>query len=529
MATFVLVLALPGQGYAQAPPPDEPVPGGHFYRQTGGGNGLGFAITDADGMPFWSTFQQLGGTAALGYPISRRFVRQGFTYQATQVGVLQYRPDSGTVVLANIFEWLEQAGRDPWLKATKGIPAPMGDGATSFDEAVEIRMSWLTDEAIKQRYLAPPSDELAAGWGRNQAMQLYGLPASRPEKAGPYIAQRFQRIAFQHWVDTAPGLPAVGTITPVLGGDLLKEAEVLTGLAIVPHAIDESAPVVVPPTATPTPAATAVPAATPKPPPPALTGKIVYERNFAIWQMNGDGSNQHEIVPFGLLPALSRNGAKIVFMGPRTSRLCCAIWTVDGSGHNLTPLTKGPFDVAAAWSPDATRLVYTSTSGGGLKVYIMAANGAGKSLLLDWPTLVGLSWSPDGSKLVFSSIHENTRGIYTVPIAGGSPFRLTREQDQFPVWSPDGTKIAFQSRRDDNWEIYVMNADGTNVRRLTNHAADDHGPAWSPDGFYIAFVSERTADEQPDIFIMEAADGSNVRNITNTPDSYEDSPTWSLE
>ncbi|MDE2992811.1 MAG: hypothetical protein OXU67_02915, partial [Chloroflexota bacterium] len=186
MATFVLALAPSGLGFAQGLPPDEPVSGGHFYRQTGGGGGLGFALTDADGMPFWSTFQQLGGTAALGYPISRRFVRDGFTYQATQVGVLQYRPDSGTVVLANIFEWLEQAGRDPWLQVTKGIPAPLGDGAASFEEAVVIRMGWLTDEAIKQRYLAPPSDALAAGWGQNQAMQLYGLPASRPEKAGPY-------------------------------------------------------------------------------------------------------------------------------------------------------------------------------------------------------------------------------------------------------------------------------------------------------------------------------------------------------
>ena len=261
MVMFVMALAPSGMGRAQALPPDEPVPGGHFYRQTGGGNGLGFAVTDADGMPFWSTFQQLGGTAALGYPISRRFVREGFTYQATQVGVLQYRPDSGTVVLANIFEWLEQAGRDPWLQATKGIPFPMGDGAASFEEAVAIRMSWLTDESIKQRYLAPPSAALAAGWGQNQAMQLYGLPASRPEKAGPYIAQRFQRIAFQHWVATAPGLPAIGTITPVLGGDLLKEAEVLTGLAIVPHAIEEPAPVVEPSTAP----ATSAPPAPPVP------------------------------------------------------------------------------------------------------------------------------------------------------------------------------------------------------------------------------------------------------------------------
>src|SRR5687767_10925252 len=62
-------------------PADFDIPNGHFYTQAGGGAG-GFAITDNDGMLFWSEFQRLGGVPALGYPISSRFVWDGFTVQA---------------------------------------------------------------------------------------------------------------------------------------------------------------------------------------------------------------------------------------------------------------------------------------------------------------------------------------------------------------------------------------------------------------------------------------------------------------
>ena len=62
------------------------------------------------------------------------------------------------------------------------------------------------------------------------------------------------------------------------------------------------------------------------------------------------------------------------------------------------------------------------------------------------------------------------------------------------MFSPDGTRIAFSSNRDGNPEIYVMNRDGSNVRRLTNHPANDITPTWSPSGTQIAFTSSRGGD-----------------------------------
>ncbi len=267
-AAILAAGALPGAAQSQ-PERDWDLPNGHYYTQAGAGAG-GYAIADDDGMRLWSAFQQLGGTTALGYPASRRFTLGGFVYQATQAALLQWRPDQGSVALGNTFELLQDAGRDAWLKEQKGIPAPIAnDGSSGYDDAVRIRLSWLTETAIRDRFLQNPNPASRQPWGEREAISLYGLPMSRPERAGPFIAQRFQRIAFQQWVEAVPGSPAPGTVTAVLGGDLLKEAGVIDGLAATPHnaSILVNRPVALGAAAVPTiaalaPTATRAPAAT---------------------------------------------------------------------------------------------------------------------------------------------------------------------------------------------------------------------------------------------------------------------------
>ena len=88
------------------------------------------------------------------------------------------------------------------------------------------------------------------------------------------------------------------------------------------------------------------------------------------------------------------------------------------------------------------------------------------------------------------------------------------------------TRIAFMSNRHDerNWEIYLMNSDGKRVRRLTEHPQADGIPAWSPDGQKIAFVSFR--NEPRDIYVMNP-DGTNLINLTQSPERSDSYPSWS--
>src|SRR5690348_8937241 len=75
---------------------DADLPAGHFYPQANGGAGddYGFRVSDEGGIGFWSEYQRLGGPAMLGYPISRRFMLDGYMVQGTQKVILQWRPDA---------------------------------------------------------------------------------------------------------------------------------------------------------------------------------------------------------------------------------------------------------------------------------------------------------------------------------------------------------------------------------------------------------------------------------------------------
>ncbi|HEV8635837.1 MAG TPA: hypothetical protein VG370_16555 [Chloroflexota bacterium] len=243
LAALALALTLLAPSGALAAESDFAVQNGWFFTQAGGGGGRGYAVTDDGGVAFWRDYQRLGGVRTLGYPASWRFVGpDGFIYQATQAALLQWRPDEERAVLANSFDTLSDANRDDWLRTARAIPPSVGDDGSRGDAArsAAIRISWLEDEGIRGYYFANPNPAAFPEWPRQRAIELYGLPTSRPQRLGPFVVQRFQRVALQRWVEEVPGMPPVGSVVRVLGGDLLKEAGLLPGQAVLPAAADSA-------------------------------------------------------------------------------------------------------------------------------------------------------------------------------------------------------------------------------------------------------------------------------------------------
>lgn len=135
---------------------DLPGQAGHFYTQAngqGGRGGTGYSITNADGIPFWDAYQRLGGPNALGYPVSRRFVWDGFTVQGMQKVVLQWHPDSRQVAFVNVLDRMHDLGKDGWLQSQRQTPPPVDtapDAGLSWD-TVERRHCRSADECRRRR------------------------------------------------------------------------------------------------------------------------------------------------------------------------------------------------------------------------------------------------------------------------------------------------------------------------------------------------------------------------------------------
>ena len=108
--------------------------------------------------------------------------------------------------------------------------------------------------------------------------------------------------------------------------------------------------------------------------------------------------------------------------------------------------------------------------------------------------------------------------IYTMPIEGGTPKRITEKGPSYwHGWSPDGSWLTYCAERSGNYDVYKIPSQGGQEIRLTEAEGLDDGPEYSPDGKYIYFNSTRTGTMQ--IWRMKP-DGSDEEQVTF--DKYND-------
>ena len=131
--------------------------------------------------------------------------------------------------------------------------------------------------------------------------------------------------------------------------------------------------------------------------------------------------------------------------------------------------------------------------------------------------------SPDSTLLAISDQSQETSPgnhqslVYVLPLAGGTPRRLTKNAPSYwHGWSPDGKTLAFVGQRNGDFDIYTIPVAGGDETRLTTAKGLDDGPEYSPDGQYIYFNSERTGHMQ--IWRMKA-DGSEQEQVFTDDDN----------
>jgi Tol biopolymer transport system component len=100
------------------------------------------------------------------------------------------------------------------------------------------------------------------------------------------------------------------------------------------------------------------------------------------------------------------------------------------------------------------------------------------------------SYSPDGTRVVFSSSRSGNLDVWAVDRTSGAVRRLTDDpaDDWDPGFSADGKRLLWSSNRSGHFEIWTADADGRAAHQLSRDGVDAESPTASPDG-WVTYVS----------------------------------------
>jgi TolB protein len=148
-------------------------------------------------------------------------------------------------------------------------------------------------------------------------------------------------------------------------------------------------------------------------------------------------------------------------------------------------IQDGTRNFSPRFSPDGSQIAVISNRDGGVRLYVMRADGTDMRGVTDSLLNIAgeIDWSPEGSQIAFSSYVNGREQIFTIEVATGETTQISDTPytvNTHPVWSPDGARIAFMGAAGGGTitaDLLIINADGTNLRFISS---DAKFPAWRP-------------------------------------------------
>ncbi len=192
------------------------------------------------------------------------------------------------------------------------------------------------------------------------------------------------------------------------------------------------------------------------------------------------------------------------------------IWLAPREGGTAFKLSSpAGVEIFPKFSPDGTQIAFTGNYDGNDDVYTMPVAGGIPVRI----TAHGLSdrivdWTNDGNNILFASIRESGKSrfnqFYTVPAKGGPASRLPMAYAEYGAYSPDGKQMAlnFRSQVGRNWkryrggwnaDIHIFNFETLASENISASSdAADEFPMWHEN--FVYFLSDRGAEQRMNLW-----------------------------
>ncbi len=210
------------------------------------------------------------------------------------------------------------------------------------------------------------------------------------------------------------------------------------------------------------------------------------------------------------------------------------IYTMPISGGTPTRIAEGlAYESNPRFSPDGTRIAFTSDRGGADNIWVMNVDGSSKQQVTneDFRTLNQPSWSPDGQYLVARKHFTTGRSlgtgeIWLYHISGGSGVPLVKRASELlqkelgdPFFAPDGKRVYYtrnvssgpifeyaQDSLTNLFNIEAIDIATGKVDTIVSGAGGAVRPTPSPDGRKIAFIRRERSGSK--LYIKDLASGA---------------------
>jgi eukaryotic-like serine/threonine-protein kinase len=187
--------------------------------------------------------------------------------------------------------------------------------------------------------------------------------------------------------------------------------------------------------------------------------------------------------------AVSPNGKVVAAESLDVATNNTDLWTYDLENGSAKRLTFDPaIDSTPLWSPDGTRLVFTSDREQKFNLYVKNADGSQEEKLIpqDGPDRFPEDWSHDGKYVIYQ--RGNDLWYVTLPDLTANVFLKAGSAPNVARFSPDGKWVAYASSESGRWEIYVTSFPGAQGKWQVSNAGGQQ-LKWRSDGkelFYLA-------------------------------------------